>query len=717
MIGGWIPLSPESGHGGTDDNRPLLSILVLGTGGPAVASLLNQYHRQAPVELLTAQPEIQVPQGVTVRHVPVADPATFTADGLQRACGRGVWVLRSGDQITGDALERVLNAIVQRRRVVPQILPLRLARPTALPPVQLLIAPPSRRWTPADAHSQLGTIWALALSLSERPQIARGMTIGTAAPMPREERRRERQDASALALQFAFAKPFWSASARHIEATLPPLRRLLAATTRHVVHLVLDLDAARRLRRPPDWMPVAAAALAGLLVAWIGIHIRLGAFALAAMVAAVMTVAYLPRLSLVGIYGLLLFDGALRKWILRSGQQLIYFGKDALLLLLYLRQLVAGSDADVPPARPIPSYVRTPLLLFAAWLLLELFNPDQPSLTFWIFGLRVYLLPLALLVVLPALLTREQIDRLMTAFVLASIPIGLVATLQTLLGPDHWLNQYAWGSMDVARFGGRREGIVRATSTFSYITGYTSYLTTAGLLAPFAAHRLAPKRVAPLGLLYGWLLICAVLSGSRGPVLIIAAGAPLIALPLFARMDAAQIVRAWIAVTAALLVFGVLFRDPVEHFRNRVEQTRDVSSRLERLLHGPINAARMAGVFGEGLATEHQSRDILLRQSRTWKPLPPFVEEELSRVTLEIGAIGALLAWWFRIACGVMCLLWLRDAVGRQSTRDQLLLAAGLMMTIWTLVTSLFYDVTMYYGWATLLALARTTGTPDDVAR
>ena len=118
---------------------------------------------------------------------------------------------------------------------------------------------------------------------------------------------------------------------------------------------------------------------------------------------------------------LLIFEGAIRKWLVPGAQDLVYFAKDVLLLGAYL-----GFLRDRPrlrlrlPALPLLYGVLVLSVLFG---LLEVFNPNLPSLLLGALGFKAYFFYVPLLFVLPAVFPDDaSLARAMRKYLLIAIP-------------------------------------------------------------------------------------------------------------------------------------------------------------------------------------------------------------------------------------------------------------------------------------------------------
>src|SRR5206468_6400442 len=96
---------------------------------------------------------------------------------------------------------------------------------------------------------------------------------------------------------------------------------------------------------------------------------------------------------------LMIFEGAIRKWVFPSAQDLVCFAKDVLLLGAYL-----GFFRGPRPRLRLPALPALYGALAAVALvgLLQVFNPALPNLLVGIFGFKAYFYYVPLLFVVPA---------------------------------------------------------------------------------------------------------------------------------------------------------------------------------------------------------------------------------------------------------------------------------------------------------------------------
>ena len=187
---------------------------------------------------------------------------------------------------------------------------------------------------------------------------------------------------------------------------------------------------------------------------------------------------------ILGVFVLIVFEGALRKWVLPEAQAGIYFLKDLLLVLAYI-----GFVIQRPPSRSVlqdERPIKIVLLPIFVYLSLQVFNPNSPALLLSLVGLKAYMLYVPLAFILPyAIKSRTHLFWLIWCYLLLAIPVAILGFIQVVAGPESALNTYVShtdGASLQDQFGENYE-LVRTSGTFSYITGYTTFLTVIALLA------------------------------------------------------------------------------------------------------------------------------------------------------------------------------------------------------------------------------------------
>ena len=377
------------------------------------------------------------------------------------------------------------------------------------------------------------------------------------------------------------------------------------------------------------------------------------------------------RAAVVGALLLLVFEGALRKWAWPEAQAALYVAKDVLLLGAYIG-FFATRGLGLPTRHAAP--VAVLLALTVAYGTVQLLNPALPSLTLAFVGWRSYFFYVPLLVIVPHLFpSLEALYRGLTRYALFAAAVAVLGILQFYSPVDSVINanvQYEPGAGSATAFG--HVNRVRVSGTFAFISGFSAYLLTAGLLlgALLAARS---WRIRHNVVLYGALalvIFAMFATGSRGPVysLVVAALAYVAFKVARGELDFASAARALIGTGLMALASWYLLSEPAEAFRHRAAGTDDVLSRLIAPLTEPFHVMEQVPVFGFGIGAAHQSAAFLVGSSHSWWTDGLVVEAESSRVMLELGAVGFVLVFLSRVLVTVAALraaLVLRSAPAR----------------------------------------------------
>lgn len=409
------------------------------------------------------------------------------------------------------------------------------------------------------------------------------------------------------------------------------------------------------------------------------------------------------RAGVVAALLLVVFEGAVRKWLLPDYHEWVYLAKDVLLIGAYLgyfgSRLLRGQPLVLPhPATKV-------LLLLGLLAPIHLAHPVQSNPAVALFGLRSYLLYVPLMYLVPHLLpTASEARRLVAGFLVVSlVPLGL-GPLQFFNPGDTWLNRYVWDpSAPVAGFG---TGYVRVTSTFSYIWGFTTFLTL--LLALLLSLLLFARSYLERLLLGGYLAVAVgnlLMTGSRGPFVLLGVLGPLVlAPPVLSRRSRRLPALLGFAVAAVAGVLAAqLFPEARDAFLERAANSPDVPDRVAWLWDSPPRALAEAGLLGYGVGSTHQAIGGFIPRAPS-DPVPPPAEGEWERMILEVGPLGFGLVLLARVL--VSWRLW---TALRTSLHTDLapLLAAGLLFTVSHLPGSLVFNATasVFYWFLAGLAL------------
>ncbi len=210
-------------------------------------------------------------------------------------------------------------------------------------------------------------------------------------------------------------------------------------------------------------------------------------------------------------FWLLMFEGALRKWVLPQFSNPLLIVRDPVVIAIYM---MAVRDGIFPRTAFVGWTCLIGVCCFAASVV------GLGNMMVTVFGFRANFLHLPLIVVMPRVMRQVDVRKLGFA-VLCILPLmAALAVVQFKAGPDSRWNVGAGDEMGGQLFAA--QGKVRASGTFSFSTGIASYLA---LCAAFLLYDLLERRVYPR-----WLALIAVpplvltlvVSGSRTAVLLVA---------------------------------------------------------------------------------------------------------------------------------------------------------------------------------------------------
>jgi hypothetical protein len=398
------------------------------------------------------------------------------------------------------------------------------------------------------------------------------------------------------------------------------------------------------------------------------------------------------------------FDGALRKWVLPSQEAAIFLFKDVVLWGAFLMYALKKDPLRLP--RPLHStWVPILLVAYIFVVLAQAFNIQQPSLIVGAIGLKSHLAYLPLVVLLPpvaARITGQQIVRFLRGYALfIVVPLTALSIYQFSQPPTAWINQYV-GEMAIGI--AKVEGFPRITGTFPFIGSYIKYLqfnAVLGASTVLAGLKYSRKSLAVSGgIILGGTLVVVPMTGSRSPVVVIAAG--LIGLFLIMRSR-----RYWLPLLAVVLIGAFVaaegFGDSIvlqgwEALGERTEKAGLAEDRVERFLLGPITGVEEVGIFGYGVGTNHQTAPGFV-SGPSWEGWIGG-DNRILRVFAELGAVGFLILTLLKTSILYLSFQIVRD---EKSPAQLIVGATGFCVLLGYTILPVVYNVVsgaLYWGCA-----------------
>lgn len=179
---------------------------------------------------------------------------------------------------------------------------------------------------------------------------------------------------------------------------------------------------------------------------------------------------------------LLIFEGALRKWVVPGLSAPLLVIRDPIGLLILLEAFHTNKWPQKWAA--VSGFLAVGLLLLCAIQMIVVNNP-------WIaafYGLRSYLLPFPVAFVMGENLTAEDLRKFGLCTLWILLPMTLLEVAQYMAAPSSWLNKGAYeGGGQIYYI----EGHTRASGTFSFVAGPTNYVP---LAAAFILYGLLQER-------------------------------------------------------------------------------------------------------------------------------------------------------------------------------------------------------------------------------
>ncbi len=337
-------------------------------------------------------------------------------------------------------------------------------------------------------------------------------------------------------------------------------------------------------------------------------------------------------------FGLLLVEGALRKWVVPSLANPLLIIRDPVVVAIYALAVARGIF-------PLNRFVIALAIVGLLCLSASLVGPHS-NLGVNLFGWRCNILHLPLIYVMARVLDFDGVKRIGRWVLLLAIPMTILMVWQFRSTPTTWLNAGAGADAVQITLTGNK---VRPSGTFSFVSGIIYFYA---LVAAFLIYGLVEKRIYPL-----WLTAAAALclpmalavSGSRSTVAMVLIVVAMFVLALVLRpallgktMKLIGIVVALVFLAGSLAVFKTAFDEGIAAFTQRIKETDHVEGGFEGFIYRftstftrPIQIMLDVPVLGEGLGVGTNVGSKLLTGEMEFV----LAEDEWERVILESGGL------------------------------------------------------------------------------
>jgi hypothetical protein len=336
-------------------------------------------------------------------------------------------------------------------------------------------------------------------------------------------------------------------------------------------------------------------------------------------------------------FWLLIFEGALRKWIPPLSIPLLVV-RDPLVLLIYFQ---AARCRRFPiNAAMLPYFFLLTFFILLAVVQITAGIGGGPLVA--AYGLRTDLLHLPLIFVLPEIFSYADVLKLGKWILILSIPMAGLMVLQYMSPPDSWINAATAADAKQIAF---VEGKIRPAGTFSFVTGAAHFYI---LATAFVIYALAEKRsVYSRWLVWPALFSIAIvqpISGSRTLVLgcgLVAVGAITFGILNPQRAHRIFAMAVLIGAAVAALSLTSFFQEATGAFMTRWDTANAATGGVNRGLVWRFFGAFLdsfevlpaAGFFGKGLGMGTGAGSTMMTGASQFL----LAENEWPRVVLESG--------------------------------------------------------------------------------
>ena len=205
---------------------------------------------------------------------------------------------------------------------------------------------------------------------------------------------------------------------------------------------------------------------------------------------------------------LLIYEGALRKWILPGLANPLLIVRDPVVILIYILALSKGAFPD--------DGLVTWILGLGMFTFLISLVTGTGNLWVSLYGWRTDFLHLPLIFLMPKVLNAKDVRRLCIGLLITAIPMAVLVFYQFKSSPTAWINAGVGGSE-----GGQLDvgfGKIRPPGTFSFTNGLANYVS---LVAACLLYAVIERKYYPRWLLFSAapaVILMVTISGSRATV-------------------------------------------------------------------------------------------------------------------------------------------------------------------------------------------------------
>lgn len=336
---------------------------------------------------------------------------------------------------------------------------------------------------------------------------------------------------------------------------------------------------------------------------------------------------------------LLLFEGALRKWILPGLSGPLLLVRDPLALVI----LFLGYDKGFLKFNPYLVIMTVVTILSISATLVF----GHGNIGICIYGARIALLHFPIIFIIGRVLNETDIIQMGKILLYISIPMTILVALQFYSPQSSLVNRGLGGDVSGGGFNGGALGFYRPPGTFSFISGLTSFY---GLVTCFVFYFWTKsKEINLIILVLSSICVFAAIPFSISRTLFFTTTLTLLFFLFAICLNPKNIIKVFLGVIIAVSLLVViskisLFKTPIEAFTVRFEGANKHeggvdSVLLDRYLGGMFGSFTDDGntaFFGKGLGiATNAGSQIMMRKTG----VNHWVENEWPRIIYESGFI------------------------------------------------------------------------------
>lgn len=354
---------------------------------------------------------------------------------------------------------------------------------------------------------------------------------------------------------------------------------------------------------------------------------------------------------------LLIFEGALRKWVVPGLSAPLLLIRDPLGMLIIIEAIRTYKWPEKWSG--IAGFLAVAMLLLCAAQIILVSNPWPAAL----YGVRSYLLPFPVAFIMGENLTAKDLRKFGLATLWISLPMTMLEVAQYMAPPGSVLNKGAYEG------GGQLyyvEAHVRASGTFSFVAGSTNFVP---LAAAFILYGLFNERLAPKWLLWtaaGAAILSIPMIGARTVVFeLIGVVACMGIASLMGVSQLAKVFKIAVPVAALFLLISLLpiFSNATASFRSRFTEADQIEGGSARIA---VANRALAPLEYQLETTDYTKRPVGIGMGKGAAAISKLMtgelafitgEGEMGRVLTELGPIPGLVFMLFRLLLTIYLLL------------------------------------------------------------